>query len=69
MQTIESNEQFSCIEASSPFWELNIFAEVVEKFSPITEIHYEVQFILCLESIVQVYNKGILYFLKDLTLS
>lgn len=57
VQAAEAFDKLSCVEACAPFTEFLVFPQVVEQFTTVEEIHYEVELRRRLEGVVQLDNK------------
>lgn len=68
MEALNCTDYFSCVESCPLLAELHVSSQMPEEFTAVQEIHDEVEFFLCLESIVKVHDKGVPNFLQDIPL-
>lgn len=69
MECFNCADYFCRIEASSFLRELHISSQMPEQLASIEKVHDEVQFFICLKSVMQVNNERVLNLLQDFPLS
>lgn len=68
MEAFDRANNLRCIEARALLTELHVPSQMPEELTPVEEVHDEVEFLFCLEGVMQIHDEGIFNLLQDLSL-